>query len=190
MGKKMSWKKGKYEQIRVFTLNLRNNTPLFENTRFCRLVLGYLRYYKRKSPFKLVGYVILPSYLHILAIFPPKSNPQKIIKEFKRESGIKILHILQSERKGKKILKKFRIFLPGRQKAVYTLWERRSPSINISDRKSLMDKLNVIHNVPVQEGLVDDVKKWKYSSIHNYQDSGHGLIEIDRVRMPGGRLNL
>ena len=39
-------------------------------------------------------------------------------------------------------------------------------------------KINYIHNNPVQSGFVTDPVDWKYSSARNYQDD-HGVPEID-----------
>lgn len=40
-------------------------------------------------------------------------------------------------------------------------------------------KLDYIHNNPVETGFVTDPIDWKYSSARNYGNNDHTILEID-----------
>lgn len=52
------------------TIKIFNNIALFNDERFCRLIIDNLNFYRNKYSFKLHGYVIMPTHLHLLFHFP------------------------------------------------------------------------------------------------------------------------
>lgn len=42
------------------------------------------------------------------------------------------------------------------------------------------DKINYIHNNPIESGFVKNAHEWIYSSVTNYQDI-EGIIEVEKI---------
>ena len=60
----------------------------------------------------------------------------------------------------------------------YQFWQQNNKPIELWTDKVIQQKIDYIHNNPVESGFVRDPVDWKYSSAKNYQDD-HTILEID-----------
>lgn len=58
-------------------------------------------------------------------------------------------------------------------------WQQNNHPIEIWSLKVFEQKLNYIHNNPVESGFVTNSIDWKYSSARNYGNNDHTILEID-----------
>ena len=58
-------------------------------------------------------------------------------------------------------------------------WQQSNQPIEIWSFKVFEQKLNYIHNNPVESGFVTDPIDWKYSSARNYGNNNQTILEID-----------
>ena len=58
-------------------------------------------------------------------------------------------------------------------------WQQNNHPIEIWSLKVFEQKLNYIHNNPVETGFVTDSTDWKYSSARNYGNHDQTILEID-----------
>ena len=58
-------------------------------------------------------------------------------------------------------------------------WQQNNKPIEIWSLKVFEQKLEYIHNNPVETGFVTDPIDWKYSSARNYGNDDQTVIEID-----------
>ena len=59
----------------------------------------------------------------------------------------------------------------------FQLWQEGSHPQHIQSDEMMVQKLEYIHNNPVERGYVDDPIHWRYSSARNYMGMP-GLIEV------------
>ena len=59
-------------------------------------------------------------------------------------------------------------------------WQHHNKPIELWNPKVINQKLDYIHNNPVEAGFVSEPWYWKYSSAIDYS-GGKGLIEIDLI---------
>ncbi len=52
----------------------------------------------------------------------------------------------------------------------YQLWQQHNKPIELWSEKVIQQKIDYIHNNPVESGFVTASIDWKYSSARNYQD--------------------
>ncbi len=66
----------------------------------------------------------------------------------------------------------------------YDLWNILNPegnhAIELFSEKFVWDKINSIHNNPVEAGLVNQAHEWVYSSASNYQKL-ESILEVERI---------
>ncbi len=62
----------------------------------------------------------------------------------------------------------------------YQFWQQNNKPIELSNSKILEQKLNYIHNNPVEEGIVFESHEYRYSSAVDYAGS-KGMIDIELV---------
>ena len=74
------------------------------------------------------------------------------------------------------VLEKFKVSAKDRK---YQIWERNPLSIELFNKEVLIQKLNYIHNNPIETGFVTDAIDWKYSSARNYGNNDQTILEID-----------
>ena len=61
----------------------------------------------------------------------------------------------------------------------YQFWQQNNQPIEIWSLKVFEQKLNYIHQNPVESGFVIESWEWKYSSARNYCDDFEGVLKID-----------
>jgi hypothetical protein len=59
-------------------------------------------------------------------------------------------------------------------------WQQHNKPVELWSSDTVEQKLNYIHNNPVEAGFVVEPQHWKYSSAANYANE-KGVIEIDFV---------
>ena len=145
-------------------------------------VIESLAYCRRNKGMEIYGYCIMPSHVHL--IFKSENeDPSGLIRDFKGFTSRKIIKSIENnpqesrkewmlwmfERAGKKNSNvKFRQF-----------WQQNNKPIEIWSLKVFEQKLNYIHNNPLETGFVTNPVDWKYSSARNYGNNDQTVLEID-----------
>jgi len=134
-----------------------------------RIVLGKLSTQLAKHNAKLIGFVIMPNHVHALLWFGEKGHLSLFMHDWKRESSHKIKEYLMNS----EYVKKFDLRKP--------VWQRRYYDFNVvSDRKT-NEKLEYVHNNPVEAGLVKNPCEYKFSSALWYENGQSVGVKIDYV---------
>ena len=60
----------------------------------------------------------------------------------------------------------------------FQFWIQNNHPIQLSDGKMMRQRLNYIHNNPVEAGFVCEPEHWKWSSAHDYAGGTQGLIDL------------
>ena len=60
----------------------------------------------------------------------------------------------------------------------YQFWQQNNKPIELSDAAMTRQKLNYIHDNPVEAGFVENPWEYLYSSARNYQTEEKGLLDI------------
>jgi putative transposase len=170
-----------YRRVRIqggsyfFTVNLsdRRSTLLTDEH---DLLKKSLQSIKRKHPFKLHGWVVLPDHLHCIWTLPAKDTDypgrwREIKKAFTNACR-----------------NKYRTF-PAQ------LWQPRFWEHTIRNQTDFKNHFDYIHFNPVKHGYVEQVKNWPYSSFHYFVKAGMYIEnwggDIKPISMPdaGERFN-
>jgi REP element-mobilizing transposase RayT len=132
------------------------------------------RFLQQHRHFQLFGYVILENHLHLIA-----SAPQlpKVIKEAKSYTARQIIDLLE-KRAATVLLKQLQFEkLAHKEQSDYQVWQEGSHPEQIQHDEMMWQKLEYMHNNPVERGYVDDPLHWRYSSARNYAGLP-GLIDV------------
>lgn len=142
--------------------------PVFTRPECVEIVLDSWRFLQRTGRMKLYGYVVLENHLHFIAGGADLSKEVGDFKSFTARKVIDFLHDraertllaqLAWEKAAHKLDRRFQ------------LWQEGSHPKQIVTDEMMDQKLEYIHNNPVNRGYVDDPLHWRYSSARNY----HGL---------------
>ncbi len=159
------------------TLTVLHWIPLFTNTKSVDILLESFRYLQQNDNLKIYSYVILENHLHLVA---SSNDIVKTIKKFKSFTAKKLLELLQKENI-KTILEQLAFYKKAHKKTTtYQVWQEGMQPKLIQDEKTMIQKIEYIHNNPVKRGYVDSAEDWRYSSARDYVDK-KGLLDIEKM---------
>lgn len=162
------------------TINVYKRIPILENYELCDLIIENLEYYRKKFKFRLLGYVILPNHLHIIILPNTSTKYSDIVRDFKKGVAFAVIKKL-SDTGNRGLLDRFRLNSIREDGQRYSIWQRKYFDFNIFSEKTLLKKLEYIHNNPVELRLVETPGEWRYSSWRNYCLGDSSIISIDKL---------
>ena len=143
-----------------FTVNLSRQDHSDLLTRHIDLFRESVRKVRRKHPFDIHAWVVLPDHLHCV-IKLPEEDPdfprrwQLIKAGFSRALPKEGLKSSESKRKGER-----------------GIWQRRFWEHLIRDEHDYQAHMDYVHINPVRHGLVPRVIDWPYSTFHRLVEKG------------------
>jgi len=159
-----------------------NWIDVFTRELYFSIMTESLDHCRKNKGMEIYGYCIMPSHVHLI-FRSSLGDPSGLMRDFKGFTSRKMLTIIEDnpqesrkewmlwmfERAGKKNSN-----VKNRQ-----FWQQNNQPIEIWSLKVFEQKLNYIHNNPVETGFVTDPIDWKYSSARNYGNSDQTVLEID-----------
>ena len=155
--------------IGVCNNDLHDWTPVFTIDTVAEAVLTQLRDTATHFASSLVGYVLMPTHLHMLLGMPRIEHLPQFMQTFKSLSS----------RSAKKLLDGDRL-LHLQRKGRYHLWMPRYDDLIVYSERQFKTKLEYIHNNPVKAGLVGTSTEWRYSSASAWFGGSEGLIRMNK----------
>ena len=153
-------------KIYFSTATILNWQPLLKDDAIKDILIGSLQTLTNQNRLTIFGFVIMPNHLHI--IWSENENTRKESAEaaFFKFTAHQFLKTLKKENQS--LLK---LFLVNKVDRKYQFWQRNTLDIEILSDNMFDQKLNYIHNNPLQKQwrLVDDPVKYRYSSASYYE---------------------
>lgn len=155
--------------IDVFTRNLYRE-ELLESLRFCQ----------KEKGLEIYAWCIMPNHVHL--IVGSQQNPlEGIIRDFKAFTSRRLRSIIaENEQESRREWILWMMERAGRRNANnhdWQFWQQNNQPVELSNSEMTQQKLEYLHNNPVEAGFVDDPAAWLYSSVRDY-NGGKGLLAI------------
>jgi putative transposase len=137
---------------------------------------------RKNKGMEIYGYCIMTSHVHII-FRSALGDPSGLMRDLKGFTSRKIMKTIQDnpqESRREWMLWMFEI--AGKRNSNVKekqFWQQNNQPIEIWSLIVFEQKLNYIHNNPVEAGFVTDPTDWKYSSARNYSNNDHTVLEID-----------
>lgn len=154
---------------------------MFTRQHYCEVVLESLKYCVREKGLVVYGYVIMSSHIHlIIGRRENGSGFSSIIRDFKKFSSSKILKEIQDHpqesRKEWMLWMMERAAKKNSNNTKFQFWQQDNHPIEL-EGDWLEQKLEYVHNNPVEAGIVREPEDYLYSSAGNYARKG-GLMKV------------
>ncbi|HEY4761475.1 MAG TPA: transposase [Thermoguttaceae bacterium] len=140
-------------------------TPIFTRPETVQIIVDSWQFLQQNRDLSIFGYVILENHLHLIASAPDLNEQIANFKSFTAHNIIELLTI-----RNVKVLLRQLHYLKAKHKTDrdHQVWQEGSHPQMIQDEAMMWQKLEYMHNNPVERGYVDDPTHWRYSSARNY----------------------
>jgi len=116
---------------------------------------------------------VMPEHVHLPIGEPPSGNPSKVLQVVKQRVSSALGEEEVSSSGGREHQFSDEMDQP------LPFWQRRFYDFNVWSEKKLKEKLDYMHQNPVDRKLVQHPKDWPWSSWSFYAKGERGLIAID-----------
>ena len=140
---------------------------VFTRSRYSDIVINSLKFCEENKGLDVFAYVIMPSHMHMVARHED-GKLNEIIRDFKSFTAKEIIRSIENEhgesRKGW-LINLFKDHAKStKQNKTYQFWQKTSHPIELISPEMIDQKIDYIHNNPVEAELVTDPFSWVYSS--------------------------
>ncbi len=153
--------------------------PLFTSAACCDIIVNSLLYCREHKGLVIYAWVILENHFHAIVAGPELSNT---IRDLKKFTARQLIAQLATENRDW-LLETLRWHCPEyRDNCDYRVWQEGfHPKAILSDA-IMQQKLEYLHNNPIERGFVARPEHWRYSSAHEWRPESIPLLRCDPWR--------
>ena len=130
---------------------------------------------------EVYAYCFMPSHVHLI-FRSNQGDPSGLLRDFKGFTAkMLIKEIEENPQESRKEWLLWMMERAGKKKSNISkrqFWQQHNKPIELWSDKVIKQKIDYIHNNPVEQGFVTDPIEWKYSSARNYVDDDT-VLKID-----------
>ena len=131
--------------IQFFTASILKWKPLLLNNEYKEIIIRSLDFLTKNKRVKVYAFVIMPNHIHILWQVLQPHELKNVQRDFLKYCSQHIQKDLRTNNPS--LHKEFEVNLKDRR---FQVWQRNPLSIDLLSRKVIEQKLDYIHNNPVQ----------------------------------------
>ena len=156
---------------------------VFIRNEYKNIFIESLKFCQKNKGLRVHAWVIMTSRVHLI-VSSEKDKLEGIIRDFKSFTSRKIKEAIkeniQESRREWIIWMMERAGKQNKNNKGWQFWQQHNKPIELWDTYMLEQKLNYLHQNPVENGFVINAEDYLYSSAIDYAD-GKGLLEITKI---------
>ena len=156
--------------------------PIFQEEKYFTVIIDSLKYCQENKGLYLLGYVIMPTHLHLITSNSEDTTLSDIMRDFRQYTSKKVRKLLE-EYKQIQFLRIFEKAASKLEKQTYRIWKDDYHPVALKSDKWFHEKINYLHAHPVRKGFVELPEYWKYSSARNWILNDNSIINIDKEQV-------
>lgn len=173
------------EEIHFITFAAVQWVDVFTRKVYCNIVIDSLRHCQQEKGLRLHGWCIMSNHVHLLAS-AKEANLSNILRDFKKFTFKQIITAIQTNEHESRKEWMLKIFSQegeaNSRNKTYQFWRQDNQPKECYSPAFTVQKLNYIHNNPVEAGLVEKPEHYTYSSAKAYtKDNGFLLLAVDCI---------
>ena len=176
-----SYKINNNDGIYFITITVIGWVDLFTRKEYRDIIIESLKYCQNNKGLVLYAYVIMSNHVHMMISVEEGFEAQNIVRDFKKFTSKEIIKRIKEIGESRRVwlLNKFKYeahrVLRGKD---YKVWKDGYHAKELNSAEMIEQKLNYIHNNPVEAGIILSPEEYLYSSAKNYADQPDKLIEV------------
>jgi REP element-mobilizing transposase RayT len=153
---------------------------VFIRNEYKDIVVESLEFCQKNKGMEIHAWCIISSHVHLIFKSIENNNPELLLGDFKRFTSRKVINAIQDNpRESRKefLLDYFKIEAQKTSNTTnFQFWRHDNKPIELWSNEVIQQKIEYIHNNPVNEGIVFRPEDYKYSSAIDYSGS-KGLLD-------------
>ena len=149
------------------TLSVVGWIDVFTRQRYNDKIIESLKYCVEHKGLEIFAYVIMPSHIHLVAR-SLAGNLNEVLRDFKSFTAKEVLRMIESEpgeSRREWLLHMFKYYAEfQKQNTTYMFWQKTNHPIELNYPSIVDQKIDYVHNNPVEAGYVVERGSWYYSS--------------------------
>ena len=145
------------------------------------ILVESLSYCRENKGLKIHAWCLMSNHLHLIISRNGDQSLSEILRDFKKFTSSQILKAINKEAESRKNWMIWLFRSAGKKNSRNSenqFWQQNNHAEWIESNNFINQKLNYIHNNPVQAGLVYEPEHYIYSSARDYSNMP-GLLKID-----------
>lgn len=172
------------EGIHFITFAVVEWVDVFSRKEYRDLVVESLRYCQQNKGLILHGWCIMSNHIH-LAVSVKHDNLSDVLRDFKKHTSKEIIKAISKNTEESRREWMLAIFTEHGKKnsrnSRYQFWRQDNQPKEMFSLKFITQKMDYMHNNPVNAGLVEKAEHYTYSSAKDYCGKGKGLLDIHPI---------
>ena len=163
-------------KIQFFTATILNWQHLLKPDKYKNIIISSLEFLVKNNRVKIFAFVIMPNHIHLVWKISENHKREDIQRDFLKYTAQQIK--LEMIKNNENSIFDFQVNAKDRK---FQIWERNPLSVDLFSRNVIEQKINYIHNNPLQEkwNLVNEASDYFYSSAKFYEldDTSFSFLE-------------
>lgn len=152
--------------------------PLYKD-----IFIDSLKYCQQSKGLIIYAYVIMNNHVHLIASAAEGHNLSDILRDLKKFTSKKIIKAIEENIQESRKRWMLWIFSSNGQRnsnnQIYQFWQQDNHPIHLDTAEKASQRLNYLHNNPVDECIVEEAQHYIYSSANCYYNGVKGLLDIE-----------
>ncbi len=173
------------EKLHFVTFTVIKWIDIFIRTTYKDIIVDSMNYCVENKGLEIYGWCIMTSHVHLIIGTSGDNRLENIIRDMKRHTSKALLKAIQENPKESRkdwllwMFEKAGKRNPNNEQ--FQFWQQHSQPIELNSNFLMDQKLNYIHNNPIEAGIVSKPEEYKYSSAFDYS-GGNGLVKIHHTK--------
>ncbi len=158
------------EKLHFITITVIDWVGIFTRPNLKHVIIGSLNYCKENKGLRIFAFVLMPSHLHLTAKCSGGFQLEDTIRDFKKYTSKEIIRTIKEypESRREWLLNKFSFAVNRIKKGVnHKVWKDGFHPVGLTTTKMIEQRLNYIHDNPVEDEIVFYPEDYKYYSLRS-----------------------
>ena len=165
------------------TLTVVDWVDVFTRKIYKQDIVESLSFCQQKKGLSVYAWCIMSNHIHLICRAKDNFRLSDILRDFKKFTAKKIIERIKNEPESRRawLLHRFKYAAKFKnQNPEFMFWNKSNHAVLLDTNNMMDERLNYIHQNPVEAGIVDEPECYIYSSARDY--SGRkGLLEIEFI---------
>jgi REP element-mobilizing transposase RayT len=145
---------------------------VFTRNEYKNILIDSLNYCQKEKGMEIYAWCIMTNHVHLVFRAVGDISPEQILGDFKRFTSKAVVKaIIENPRESRKEVLLEQFLKAGKKSSnvsKYQFWRHDNKPIEVYSNKVIAEKINYIHQNPVDEGYVFRPEDYRYSSAIDY----------------------